>query len=100
MRTLTANASVISRKYQSVLHQSPAMEQAVQAVLQQESTWTDLQQLTLCVTAPVLIAYVQWVLDQAVARKIKQIYFLSRDGYVMHRIAQKLLAAAPRPVRC
>lgn len=100
MRTLTANASVISRKYQSVLHQSPVMEQAVQAVLQQESTWTDLQQLTLCVTAPVLIAYVQWVLDQAVARKIKQIYFLSRDGYVMHRIAQKLLAAAPRPVRC
>ena len=59
MRTLTANASVISRKYQSVLHQSPVMEQAVQAVLQQESTWTDLQQLTLCVTAPVLIAYVQ-----------------------------------------
>ena len=100
MRTLTANASVISRKYQSVLHQSPVMEQAVQAVLQQESTWTDLQQLTLCVTAPVLIAYVQWVLDQAVARKIKQIYFLSRDGYVMHRIAQKLLAAAPRPERC
>lgn len=45
------------------------------------------------VLAPFLICYVQWVLDQALQRGLKRLYFVARDGEVMHKIAQRLKRA-------
>ena len=46
--------------------------------------------LYLLVIAPSLIEFVMWVLEDAVERGIKRLYFLSRDGYQMYLIAQYL----------
>ncbi|NFG28054.1 hypothetical protein FC777_13155 [Clostridium botulinum] len=39
------------------------------------------------VTAPTLISYVLYILKNAKEKKIKKLYFLARDGYIMHKIA-------------
>ena len=45
----------------------------------------------LHVWAPVVTAYVTWVLREAQKRGTKRLYFLSRDGYPLYRAAQTLL---------
>src|SRR5699024_7318970 len=40
--------------------------------------------------APFLVCYVRWVLDQALQRGIKRLYFVARDGEVMYKIARQL----------
>ncbi len=42
---------------------------------------------TVVVTAPVLVTYVWWVLHEAKNRGISRLYFLARDGYILHKIA-------------
>jgi hypothetical protein len=42
------------------------------------------------VAAPVLIAYVLWVLQRAKKLSLKRLYFVSRDGYLLMRIAERL----------
>lgn len=45
------------------------------------------------VMAPVLTAYVTWLLRRAAARGLRRVYFVARDGQVLQRIAERL---APR----
>ena len=40
--------------------------------------------------APSLIAYVHFVLDDAKKKKVKTLYFLARDGYVLMKLAEQL----------
>ena len=42
------------------------------------------------VAAPVLVAYVLWLLQRAEALGLRRLYFVSRDGQVLHRIAVRL----------
>jgi len=42
------------------------------------------------VAAPMVTGFVVWVLEQARARGIKRLWFVARDGQVMHRVAQEL----------
>lgn len=48
------------------------------------------QKTTVCATAPILISYVLWVLQEAQRLKISNLYFLSRDGQILFKIAKKL----------
>ncbi|MDR1378909.1 MAG: hypothetical protein LBJ36_07640 [Synergistaceae bacterium] len=43
------------------------------------------------VAAPILIAYVHWILTQSVKLKLKRLYFVSRDGEVLLEIARKIV---------
>jgi predicted HAD superfamily hydrolase len=43
------------------------------------------------VVGPVLCSFVLWLLQRAKSRGIKRLYFLSRDGYILHQIAMRLL---------
>ena len=45
------------------------------------------------VAAPMLAAYVLWILEDAAARGLGRVYFLARDGQVLYEIARRL---APR----
>lgn len=47
------------------------------------------------IAVPLLLAYVVWVLDDAVARGVKRLYFVSRDGEVLLAIAKSLRAHYP-----
>ncbi|HAQ52575.1 MAG TPA: hypothetical protein DCR12_07430 [Lachnospiraceae bacterium] len=42
--------------------------------------------------APILYDYVSWVIEDARKRKIKKLYFLSRDGYLMYLVAERILS--------
>lgn len=50
--------------------------------------------------APVLIAYVEWVLREAAQRGIHRLYFLARDGYVLQKIAERFCAAHRLDIQC
>lgn len=59
-----------------------------------------LAQVTAGVSAPVLFAYIRWVLDQAERRGLKRLYFLARDGYMMYRYAQRFCAVYGLKIEC
>ncbi|MGN6714456.1 HAD family hydrolase [Anaerocolumna jejuensis] len=40
---------------------------------------------------PMLYPYVQWILNQCKKQNIKKLYFVARDGYILKKIADKLI---------
>ncbi len=58
--------------------------------------------LSVCdyVLAPVLDAYVLWVLKEALDTGKKRLYFLARDGYLMYRTAQIYCSKFSLPIEC
>ena len=53
---------------------------------------------TVDVAGPLIIAYTAWCLLQAVERGISRLYFLSRDGEILHQIAERLNERSKHPV--
>lgn len=47
----------------------------------------------LYVWAPVMTEYVEWVLEEALKEGKSRLYFLARDGYMMYRLAKKMVKA-------
>lgn len=47
---------------------------------------------TADISAPLMTAFTRWCLDISENRNIAKIYFLSRDGYILHEIAKALLS--------
>jgi predicted HAD superfamily hydrolase len=56
-----------------------------------------LKEIITTVAAPLLTAYVAWLLQDAQQKGIKRLYFVSRDGQVLLKIAQKLCAELTDP---
>lgn len=42
--------------------------------------------------APVLYPYVKWVVEQAAGMGIKKLFFVARDGYILKKMADKIIA--------
>jgi len=53
---------------------------------------------TINVSAPLMIAYVRWCLTKAKANGVKRVYFLSRDGQVLFKIAGILNRSSRSPL--
>lgn len=49
-----------------------------------------IYETTLAVSGPVVLAYTAWCLREAEARGLRRLYFLSRDGEILYRLAQRL----------
>ncbi len=49
---------------------------------------------------PMLVGYVAWCLRDAKRRGIKRLYFVSRDGQILHRIAQTLCRSWDLGIEC
>jgi len=47
--------------------------------------------VTADVSAPMIFAFVNWTIQQARERGIHRLYYLARDGQVMHRIATRII---------
>lgn len=43
------------------------------------------------ISAPILFGYVYWVLEKSMLMKIKNLYFIARDGYVLKEIADYII---------
>ena len=41
--------------------------------------------------APMLYSYVNWLLELSVKQGIKRLYFIARDGYILHKIADIII---------
>ena len=52
------------------------------------------------VAAPVLIMFVLWLLRQAESAGLKRLYFLARDGQILHAIAKRLQRQVGGSVDC
>ena len=50
----------------------------------------ELASLVTNVIAPLLVSYVAWVVEDARKNNIEKLYFVSRDGQILHKIAQEL----------
>ena len=42
-------------------------------------------------TAPILIPYVLWLLDESVKKNFKRLYFIARDGFILKEIADYVI---------
>lgn len=56
--------------------------------------------VSTCVLAPVMNAYMIWVLKAALKKKINRLYFLARDGYFMYTTAKMICERSGIPVEC
>lgn len=52
------------------------------------------------VIAPILVEYVEWVLEQVQMQGLPRLYFLARDGHILHRIAENICQARGLPIEC
>jgi predicted HAD superfamily hydrolase len=56
---------------------------------------------TTCdVVAPLLFGFVRWCLDEARTRKLQRLYFVSRDGQILLRLAQIIAPAWGYDIEC
>lgn len=88
-------------EYRRQLAKFPAQQAAVsEAFLESNGTFDEAQLLYLHVYAPVITAYVEWVLDEAVRAGKKRLYFLARDAYPMYETAKHLCAVRGLEMDC
>ncbi|OOM16518.1 hypothetical protein [Clostridium saccharobutylicum] len=59
-----------------------------------------IYQTSLFVTAPVLTSYILYILKDAQKRGMQKLYFLSRDGYVMYKIAKVICEKYNIEIEC
>jgi FMN phosphatase YigB (HAD superfamily) len=62
----------------------------------QQAIWD----LSANMTGPLLFAFVAWTLREAIRRGLRTLYFFSRDGEILLKIAQALQPTLPRPIEC
>lgn len=82
--------------YQTWLAAVPPFAEAADAL----QTTDPFSNLTAQVTAPVLYSYVWWCLQQALHDQIHTLYFLARDGHILHQIAQRFCQQYQLPLQC
>lgn len=58
------------------------------------------QEMAQNFSGPVIFHYVWWVLREARKRGIKQLYFLARDGYTLHKIAGLFCRQFDLKIKC
>lgn len=76
-------------KYRKLLSACPSLIDAAEKTAENEND--ALAQVTAYVTAPVLFCYVNYILDSVKKENISKIYFLSRDGYILKKIADIII---------
>lgn len=58
---------------------------------------TPLARVAADVAGPVLAGFVAWVLDRARRQGLRRLWFVARDGQIMHAVARELLGDSPGP---
>lgn len=86
------------RSYRRSLQKNPAYYNALCESLTKYQNCGLHTELYLHVFAPVMTAYVEWVLKEAKASGKQRLYFLARDGWQMYLTAQKLAEARGIPI--
>lgn len=85
------------RKYESIVQSNEEIFRSI-SCMKKPTAAEDL--VSQYVLVPALTGFVLWLLDLAVKRKIKRLYFLSRDGYLMYTAAKIICNEKKLPVDC
>lgn len=86
-------------EYLTILQQEPALYQVAKNQVFKE-TIDFTKALYAAVFAPVLVCFVEWVLEEAKKKGIKRLYFLARDGYPMFLVAQQFSKSKQYGIEC
>lgn len=86
-------------EYAGILQEFPIYWRIIRGIEHDYKLEQDVQ-LYLLVFVPTLLEYMNWVLDEAEKTGKKRLYFLSRDGYQMYLIAQKLVTIKGIAIEC
>ncbi len=63
----------------------------------EQTTAQGAVEIASSVVAPLLTGFVLWTLQDAQARGLKRLYFVARDGQVLHKVAQALKTGIDAP---
>lgn len=93
------------RQYQTILKKEPKLfevsEKLYKEAMQNEGQYNCVQaEITAYVIAPIIYRFVAWVLQDAIKRGKKRLYFLARDGYSMYHAAKILCDKVSLPIEC
>ena len=58
------------------------------------------KELTDRFSGPIILSYVWWILSTALQKKISKLYFLARDGYLLHEVAKDICNCFSLPIQC
>lgn len=84
--------------YQEILSRNPRMERIVRQI---SFPTNDAAAVTsVCVLAPALGSFTQWLLQGALTGGKERLYFLARDGYLMYQAAGIFCEVLDLPVTC
>lgn len=93
-----ANAPYYTDKYQYYQYGHPIgwgqSFQGLQKILCEDRKDTYSNMISE-ISAPLFVSYVYELLEDAMKRNIKRLYFFSRDGYVLYKIAQRFSEMFP-----
>lgn len=91
-----------AEQYRRILKQSPGLLAAAEAALRPGYRSGDRVAALdgSCVFGPALIGFVLWLLRDAAALGKTRLYFLARDGYLMHQAAQIFCRRLGLPIEC
>lgn len=101
------NTSSRHKRYKKILSESDCLYEPA-AILEKESRLRTIKEnrqsvmlnTSAYVLGPAVSAYVLWVLDDALQKGIKRLYFLARDGYFMYVTAKILCEKLNIPLDC
>ena len=85
-------------QYQKILAGNPTMAAVVRRVCFPPDD--PVAVASACVLGPALGSFPQWLLANAMARGVRRLYFLARDGYLMRQAGEILCQTLGLPVDC
>ena len=86
-------------EYLSILKKEPALYDVAKSQVSDKNISFE-KAIYSTVFAPVLICFVEWVLQEAKKKGIKRLYFLARDGYQMYLAAEQLCKSREYDIEC
>ncbi len=86
-------------EYLNILKKEPALYKVAKNQVSGESI-DFTKAIYNTVFAPVLVCFVEWVLQEASKKGIKRLYFLARDGYQMYLVAEQLCKYRKYKIEC
>lgn len=96
----SAGMQVRRNDYRRYLKECPEMLSICDSIFQDEVRKDAFAADCIYAAIPVLQSYLVWVLERAGQRRIKRLYFLARDGYLMCRMAECLSGEMGLDIEC
>ncbi|MBR6537661.1 MAG: hypothetical protein IKT67_10725 [Lachnospiraceae bacterium] len=86
--------------YKRIIAKCPKLYERIMNVAEQIKEDSVLDRVYMFVYIPMLEGFANWLLKQAVEKKIRRLYFLARDGYQSYLLASKMCEIYGIPVEC